>query len=125
MHNIGMGQVRATLVAIGLIGSACVSAAAAVSIQGQAQSGGSALANSTVTLWAASAGEPKQLAQTQTGSDGRYVLGTQETLGGDAILYVVAKGGVATVNKDNGDNKSIALLTVLGSTPRPTSLSTR
>ena len=50
MHNIGMGQVRATLVAIGLIGSACVSAAAAVSIQGQAQSGGSALANSTVTL---------------------------------------------------------------------------
>ena len=117
MHNIDRGQVGATLLAIGLIGSACVSATAAVSIQGQAQSGGSALANSTVTLWAASPGEPKQLAQTQTGSDGRFVLGTQEKLGNDAILYLVAKGGVATVNKDGGDNQSITLLTVLGSTP--------
>jgi hypothetical protein len=33
------------------------------------------------------------------------------------VLYLVAKGGEATVNKGNGDNPAIALLLVLGSTP--------
>ena len=32
-------------------------------------------------------------------------------------LYLVAKGGEATVNKGSGDNPAIALLTVLGNTP--------
>src|SRR5262249_13396251 len=41
-----------------------------VRIEGQVQTGGGPLANSTVTLWAASAGEPKQLVQTKSGSDG-------------------------------------------------------
>ena len=53
------------------------------------------MASSTVTLWSASAGDPKQLAQTQTSSDGGFLLGTQETLGNDVILYLVAKGGQA------------------------------
>ena len=70
--------------------------------------------NSTVTLWAASAGEPRQLAQVKSGSDGRFQLLSQETLGTDVSLYLVAKGGQA---KGNGDNLAIALLTVLGNTP--------
>ena len=84
---------------------------------GQAQAGGEPLANSTVTLWAASAGEPKQLAQAKSGNDGQFELRTAETPDKDVVLYVVAKGGVATVKKGSGDNPAIALLTVLGTQP--------
>ena len=110
-------QFIATLLTIGLLGSAYSPAVAAVHIEGQVQAGGGPLANSTVTLWAASAGEPKQLAQTQTGSDGHFVLGSQETPSNDAVLYLVAKGGAPTINKGSSDNPAIALLTVLGNTP--------
>ena len=72
---------------------------------------------STVTLWAAGAGQPRQLAQARTNSDGQFELGTQETLGADTILYLVAKGGTPAVNKGGGDNPAIALLSVLGNTP--------
>ena len=95
----------------GLFGWACNPAAADVRIEGQVQAGGAPLANSTVTLWAASAGEPRQLAQVKSGSDGRFHLLSQETPGTDVSLYLVAKGGQA---KGNGDNLAIALLTVLG-----------
>ncbi len=39
------------------------------------------------------------------------------TPGRDVVLYLVAKGGQATVNKGSGDNAAIALLTVLGNMP--------
>src|SRR5215470_7353923 len=90
-----------------------------VRIEGQVQAGGGPLANSTVTLWVASAGEPRQLAQARTDNDGRFELGNQEMLGADVILYVVAKGGEAAVNKDAGDNPAAALLAVLGNMPPP------
>ena len=82
-----------TLLTIGLLSCAWGPTAAAVRIECQVQAGGGALANSTVTLWAASAGEPKQLAQTKSGNDGRFALRTAETPGKDVVLYVVAKGG--------------------------------
>src|SRR6516225_1781337 len=88
-----------------------------VRVEGQVQAGGGPLASSTVTLWAASAGEPKQLAQTKSGSDGRFELRTADTPGKDVVLYVVAKGGIATVKKGSGDNPTTALLTVLGNKP--------
>ena len=88
-----------------------------VRVEGQVQAGGGPLANSTVSLWAASAGEPKQLAQTNSGSDGRFELRTADTPDKDVVLYVVAKGGIATVNKGSGDNPATALLTVLGNQP--------
>src|SRR6516162_5237465 len=78
--------------------------AAAVRIDGQLQVGGGPLANSTVALWAASTADPKQLAQTTTSSDGRFKIDSQETVGADVSLYLIAKGGVATVNKGSGDN---------------------
>src|SRR5262249_27363031 len=90
---------------------------AAVRIEGQVQAGGGPIANSAVTLWGASAGEPRQLAQTRTNSDGRFEVGSQDNLGADVILYFVAKGGEAAVNKDSGDNPAIALLSVLGNSP--------
>ena len=88
-----------------------------VRVEGQVQAGGGPLANSTVTLWAASAAEPRQLAQARTNNDGRFELGSQETLGAEVLLYLVAKGGEAAVNKGSGDNPAAALLAVLGNTP--------
>jgi len=107
-------QIIAMLLAAGLLGFASGPVAAAVRIEGQVQAGGGPLARSDVTLWAASAGEPKQLAQTRTRADGRFELRATETPGRDVILYLIAKGGEPTVNKGRGDNPAIVLLTVLG-----------
>ena len=97
-------HISTMLLTAGLLGCACGPAAAAVHIEGQVQAGGGPLASSTVTLWAASAGDPRQLAQTTTGSDGQFELLSQETPGADVSLYLVAKGGVATVSKGSGNN---------------------
>src|SRR5262252_2625975 len=101
----------------GLVSLASGPVAAAVHIEGQVQAGGGPLTNSTVTLWVANTADPRQLAQTRTNSDGRFQIDSQETVGADVILYLVAKGGEATINKGSGDNPAIALLSVLGSTP--------
>ena len=95
MLKIAKAQVVTAMLTIAVLGYACGSAAAAVRIEGQVQVGGGPLASSTVTLWAASAGEPKQLAQAKSGNDGRFELRTTETPGKDVVLYLVAKGGTA------------------------------
>ena len=84
---------------LGLLGLASGTAVAAVRIDGQVQAGDGPVANSTVTLWAASAGEPKQLAQAITAADGSFVLSADETPGPGESLYMIAKGGVPSVNK--------------------------
>jgi hypothetical protein len=117
MLNIHKAQLLAMLMIGGSLGLISGPAAAAVRVAGQVQAGGGPVANSTVTLWAASPGEPRQLAQVKTGSDGQFQIGTDETPGSDVSLYLVAKGGQATVNGASGDNPAIALLTVLGNTP--------
>lgn len=83
------------------------------SIEGQVLGAGAPIAKSTLTLWSASADAPKQLAQTQTGDDGRFTLSAEGSP--DGILYIVAKGGVPAANKSGGDNPAIALISVLGS----------
>src|SRR5271157_5726446 len=98
---------------LGLLGLLSGTADAAVRIEGQVQAGGGAVAGSTVTLWAGSASEPKQLAQAKTADGGSFALGTDETPGSSVSLYLIAKGGVASVNKDAGDNPALALLAVL------------
>ena len=50
-------------------------------LNGQVLGGGAPIANSTVTLWAASAGAPKQLAQARTGADGRFALAVPNAAG--------------------------------------------
>ncbi len=105
------------LLAAGLIGYAFEPAMAAVQIEGQVQAGGAAVAKSTVTLWAASTAAPQQLAQAQTGTDGRFVVSVDRTPSRDASLYLVATGGEATVDNGSIGNPAIALLTVLGSDP--------
>ena len=90
---------------------------AGVQIAGQVQAGGGAVANSTVTLWSATAGDPKQLARVRSDADGRFQLGSDQAPGGDASLYLVAKGGTPAASASGGNNPAIALLTVLGSQP--------
>jgi hypothetical protein len=117
MLKIEKVTIAAMLLTGGLLCSMCDPSSAAIRIEGQVQAGGGPLASSTVTLWAASAGDPKQLAQTKAGSDGRFELGTAETIANDISLYLIAKGGEAAVNKGRGDNPAISFLAVLGSTP--------
>ena len=88
---------------------------AAENINGQVLGAGAPIANSTVTLWAANAGAPKQLAQTRTGADGLFAISAAEAPGNDSSLYLIAKGGTPAANKVNGDNPAIALIAVLGS----------
>jgi hypothetical protein len=105
------------LLGMGILGSAFAFNLKSVHIEGQVQAGGGPVAGSSVTLWAASAGPPTQLAHARTGPDGRFTIADSRPVGGDAILYIVAKGGEAAVRKGRGDNPAIGFLSVLGSTP--------
>src|SRR5271166_6440313 len=89
---------------------------AADSVKGHALGGGAPIAKSTVTLWEASAGAPKQLGQTKTNDDGRFEVRAKGA-SKDGVLYLVATGGVAKASKASGDNPAIVLLTVVGSKP--------
>ena len=88
---------------------------AADTIKGQVMGGGAPIAQSTVTLWAASAGAPKQLAQTKTDKDGQFAI--DGTGAPDSSLYLVATGGVSAANQGAGNNPAIALIAVVGSNP--------
>ncbi len=74
MLRIADACTAAMLLAGRLLYCVCSPALAALNIQGQMQVGGSPLASSTVTLWAATTGEPRQLAQIKSGSDGSFVI---------------------------------------------------
>ena len=82
-------------------------------IKGQVLGAGVPITQSTVTLLAASAGPPKQLAQTKTDSDGKFVIHGTGTP--DSSLYLVATGGVSAANRGAGNNPAIVLITVIGS----------
>src|SRR5215469_17026497 len=95
-----------------------MSALAAVSLNGQVLSGGGPVANSTVTLWAATADAPAQLGQARTGADGRFTIAATADPAKDATLYLVAKGGTPATSKAGGDNPAIALIAVVGTKPQ-------
>jgi hypothetical protein len=84
------------------------------SINGQVVGAVAPIVGSTVILWAAGTGAPQQLAQTQTGADGGFVLNAD---GKGAILYLVAKGGRPAASKAGGENPALALIALLGSSP--------
>ena len=64
--------VKLTLAALAISGMFLATRAFAADINGQVMGGGAPVAQSTVTLWAASSDAPKQLAQTKTDNDGRF-----------------------------------------------------
>jgi streptogramin lyase len=84
-------------------------------LEGQVLGGGAPIAHSTVTLWAASADTPKQLAQAKTNDGGLFEISVNERQS-DVVLYLVATGGEPKAH-GGGDNPAVALLTVVGSKP--------
>jgi streptogramin lyase len=87
------------------------------SISGQVVGGGAPIAQSTVTLWEASANAPKKLTETKTNAEGRFEIRITEPHGSETILYLVATGGEPTAHKGSGDNPAIVLLAVVGNKP--------
>ena len=84
--------------AFGLLTSA---PAFAAEIHGQVVGAGAPLVDATVTLWAAGAGAPTQLARSQTDADGGFSLDAGTN---GAELYVVAQGGRAA-SKASSDKR--------------------
>jgi streptogramin lyase len=116
MRNTLRALLLSAALIMGALGFAGTPALAAVHIDGQVQAGGGPVAQSTVTLWAASANAPAQLGQAMTGADGRFAISADQTPTG-AILYLTAAGGTPAAGKQAGSNPAIALMTVLGSAP--------
>ena len=98
---------------LGALAATAAASSIAATLGGQVQGGGAPIAGSTVTLFAAGTGAPRQLAQTRSGADGRFTL-TAPAAPTDSSLYLIAQGGQPTANKAAGNNPAIALLTVLG-----------
>ncbi|MGZ4302718.1 MAG: hypothetical protein ACXVR9_12870 [Gaiellaceae bacterium] len=89
----------------------------AFAIAGQVLAGGGRVEGATVTLWAATAVAPVQLGRAATGADGRFTISSAAASAKDASLYLIAEGGKSSADRTDGDNDSMALMTVLGDTP--------
>ena len=85
-----VAALRSPMRAIALLGALSITpASAAERIQGQVLGAGAPIAGSTVTLYAASAGAPRQLGQVRTGADGRFAINASGTAGKDTALYLI------------------------------------
>ena len=104
------------LLTAGIIGAGA-SPAAAEALDGQVLAGGQPVAGSNVTLWAAGAGAPQQLAEARTDADGYFAFASIAARAPDTSLYLVAKGGHSAGDKTSGDNPALALMTVVGAKP--------
>ena len=105
--------------AAGLLASVvavCGPAVAAISIEGQVEAGGGAVAGSVVTLWAATTDAPQRLAEVVSGADGSFVVSADQTPDG-STLYLIATGGAPVANPQGGANDAIAFLAALGAHP--------
>jgi hypothetical protein len=89
----------------------------AFAIAGQVLAGGGRVEGATVTLWAATAVAPVQLGRAATGADGRFTISSAGASAKDASLYLISEGGKSSADRTDGDNDSMALMTVLGGTP--------
>lgn len=110
---------RTRFVSTLLAGSMFCWAAGAVTadaLEGKVLGGGQPIANSTVTLWAATDGPPQQLGRARTDAEGAFTINPPGQTGG-ASLYLIAKGGQAKTDAQGGDNPSITFLAVVGSKP--------
>src|SRR5262245_41436034 len=90
--------------------------ALAANIAGRVLGAGAPVAKASVSLWAASAGEPRLLAQAKTDPQGHFSLSAPPS-GKDQFLYLVARGGGSNADKSGDDNAALALMAVLGAKP--------
>ena len=97
-----------------LLSLACltVTAPLAAQVKGRVLGKHEPIANSTVTLWAASQGAPAAIGHATTDAEGRFEIKAGGSRPAGSILYLVAKGG--TPHGQKTDNPAIALLAVLG-----------
>ena len=117
LHRPFTGVERLLTSSLAILGLLSAASAFAANLDGTVLGAGKPIAKSTVTLWAASAGAPQQLAQTQTGADGGFTVALPPSTSAGTSLYLVAQGGVAAASNATGDNPAIALITVMGSAP--------
>ena len=108
--------VKLTLAALAISGMFLATRAFAADIKGQVLGGGAPIAQSTVTLWAASSDAPKQLAQTKTDNEGRFEVSTAGAPA-DSSLYLTAAEAFLQQTRRRGNNPAIALLAVVGGKP--------
>ena len=113
-RNSGLRQLQIIVSSCALASALIAGQAVADGVSGRVLGGGAPIANSTVTLWAATAGAPAQLGQAKTDSNGQFSLTATAMPATDASLYLVAKGGKAAADKSASDNPAIALLAVVG-----------
>ena len=116
MHLLKQHLTHGRLTALATVGVLAVAnlSSLAAELAGTVLGAGQPIAGSTVTLYAAGAAEPKQLAQAKAGDDGDFVL-TYGEAPADSVLYVIAKGGTPKAGK--GPNAAISLLSILGGMP--------
>ena len=106
---------RALVVGMLIVTVLASHSAVAANIKGQVMGGGARIAQSTVILMQASAGEPRQLAQAKTDSNGNFAMHGTGAPG--SSLYLIASGGIPGANKAGGNNPAILLLSVVGNKP--------
>jgi hypothetical protein len=87
------------------------SAASARLVEGRVLGGNAAIAGSTVTVWAASAGTPREIGHATTDGEGRFSVDVPVAADGTSH-YLIAKGGRSVLR--GGENPAITLVTVLG-----------
>ncbi|MBX3437257.1 MAG: hypothetical protein KF861_07205 [Planctomycetaceae bacterium] len=92
-------------------------AASSDHIEGRVRGGGAAIAEATVTLWAAGAEAATKLAETQSKDDGSFALPADAGKDSDAVLYLIAQGGRPTAGATREANPAIVLMTTLGMEP--------
>ena len=114
--EFGAGVRKLTWTVLAVCGLLLAGQAFAADLRGQVMGGGAPIAQSTVTLWAASSDVPKQLAQTKTDNEGRFEVSTAGAPA-DSSLYLTAVGGIPARNKAGGNNPAITLLAVVGGKP--------
>ena len=98
------GAVRRSLeLALSVLSLVSAAPVVAASLSGQVLGGGAPIANSTVTLWAASPGAPKELATARSGADGRFTINAPDSASADTSLYLVAQGRPA--HREQGERR--------------------
>jgi streptogramin lyase len=77
---------------------------------------GAPIAGSAVTVWEASEGAPRKVAEAKTNERGEFQVPATSVHSGNS-LYLTAVGGQPKAAKQGGDNSAVALMTVLGDRP--------
>jgi hypothetical protein len=115
MKHVSHKHILTTVMATAMFAVASsYSISRAADLSGQVLGAGKAIADATVTLYAAGTGAPAQLAQGKSDDTGAFNL-TYTGAPADAVLYLVAKGGTPKAGK--GASESLALLALLGKAP--------